>query len=1328
MSALAFFTSTAIAPQSASQGYGVESTDKFRVSSSFTISSNTKAYAVVQGTILLQQQATDADKVNLILRPHNQKELKLPVKYIIYRGLSITDFIDNNDLTDPANKVNTSGSELLAAMQAIQQGRAPGDDIQLETLFGNDLTPANNKNIDDFFFKSLAPSSQLFTIDCGIELGNFATGEIGIEIVLENPEFFVDVELAKEPKHERDVSGITDATQKKWEKDLVRHFVDPAAFYGLHYDIKGGIEYRDNNGDVNDPPAETKTIIYNTLLTPFDTKNNVYLDIRNENGYSYNYYGNYVGTGTDADKELEIGPNSTGLTKKEYYTNGWAMHIVDVITPGNNEENEFSIALRINDNEKPLLAGWNVELSPNSAIDPPLSNDTSKRVYFTDDIHLLPTPIPSSLPAFTNTITLKVPNLPSETEQLATVVKLDYIKQLRLNDNADSYPQENSTDYLFGPINVDIPWDSDDHVQWISSSHQKFFDGWLNQGLCIITHSLTIKSINVQNNEIVLEGLVADLINIGDYSSNRAAVNSLVLGFQISGKTEKPSSNETIITISGIIDINNSTSTYTLGNSGLNINHEFYTLNYYNVIINYKNQEFYINDVNLMQYSNYANIYSVYIYFKVNSTPTKIQVPQINYNNNTNTTTLQINPTTPLTRSLAFLADIGMVTENNPDSIDNDNIIFYAFPNYYYLKTGGKDSSFFNYKGGTYENGSLFDYLKKQDIGADIVRSSIETSGNTWYVLSFNTTSFLNNPNFLLLAITKNELQTLKDQTSPSYSEDDVDFSDYHIKQFKLKKVGRVFIDNGGEAYFQYRLVVSGLDVNGNYKETPAANGLRIFSKDGQLFSSSAYAENVQVSGAKFILNFRRRDDYAEKGGHYGFDWMRPEYIAETDPITSRGGICIAHNSSITKQEAQDQLKQEYTPIEINGIEYYVPWLSMYKNHASIVAGGNPINPTEHEVRLKLEMDTRLFSNEGSVWFDVPEGIEIILKDANSSLSDELNIIHQPLKASKINSTIAVVKCTQKSNLDRKIYAYDENNNLVGALNILKNNENYICDVRFVKVNLTGILTGKDVLNSLPIDYKIDYTAKTSENYINNQKVGDNPKLNLEKYFDNWEIEVNNSENNANDLLHQSLVNYSPLKIANGNIDFNKQITIDFGNYTIGNILPTTSPTNKFKNHLLGVQINGNLIFNDFTENDLMEFINILNSIYINNYPDNNESVTAFIFPCDVIGKFEPETTGASNGIDNAKCILLMRQATFEKDKTLSHEISHSLGLLHTFQIGGGAIHSFLKYHTENIMDYIYPKNSNLTPVPKYIFSYKEYGVSYFRWQIEKIQIDNDLK
>ena len=493
MSSLSLFTSTSLPAQATDKAYGVKSADLFRVSSSFDVSSEIPAYAMVGGTILLQQQDADLNKVNLILRPHDQKELKLPIKYVIYRGLKTTDFINNTNLSDTNNKVKTSGNELLVKMQAIQNQRAPGTEIPVEALFGNELSPVSSKNIDEFFFKNLAANSQLFTIDCGIELGKFAVGEIGIEIILENPEYFVTVEIAKKNKYEINVSGITDAAQKKWQKDLVRHFVDPAAFYGLHYDIKGGIEYRQGT---DKPVANTSILVYQNIIDKFLTKNKVYLDIRNENGYSYNYYNNYLGTGNDADKNIKIGQSAALLTAKEYYTTGWAVHMVDstdMISLGN--ESNFSLALRINDNKKPLIASWNFLPILQSGI---VKSD--KNVHFVGENDL----VTNSSDDYCNVVSFKIPYLPSESKQLATIMKQDYMKQPVSIPTSNDFPRSRFTDYLFGTTNLEMPWDSDDKTQWFTDYYRTYINSSDETGFAGITETGQIIETNSSSSENVI--------------------------------------------------------------------------------------------------------------------------------------------------------------------------------------------------------------------------------------------------------------------------------------------------------------------------------------------------------------------------------------------------------------------------------------------------------------------------------------------------------------------------------------------------------------------------------------------------------------------------------------------------------------------------------------------------------------------------------------------------------------------------------------------------------------------------------------------------------
>lgn len=812
MPLLSLFTSTSLPAQSTDKAYGVKNSDLFRVSSSFEIASETTAYAMIEGTLLLQQQATDPNKVNLILRPHNQKDLKLPVKYIIYRGLKTTDFVDSTNLSDTANKVKTSGNELLAKMQTIQMQRSPGTDIPIQALFGNELTPSNSKNIDEFFFKNLASSSQLFTVDCGIELGKYAVGEIGVEIILDNPEYFVTVDIAKKSKYEIDVSGITDATQKKWQKDLVRHFVDPSAFYGLHYDIKGGIEYRQG---ANKLVANTSVLVYQNVIDKFLTKNKVYLDVRNENGYSYNYYGNYVGTGVDANKNIKIGQTAVTLVAKEYYTNGWAIHTIDVMA-GSASENEIFVALRVDDNERPLIAGWNytiVNVSGTGTIVP------DENVYFADEIVLLGSPIPNPLPDFTNAVSFKVPNvLGSTPNQLSTIVKFDYVKQIQLVDpNVGIFPYFDRMDYLFGPISTKIPWDSGDGVQWIDSYHYKFVDGF-NQGFITGSEEFDIESIDPALKKIVVNQIIDQQIsnkirirNVSTYWQNVGEYN--VIKVEVIGTNTEITVLENIQTkYNGdkiVIDIEVPV-TIESGNTGLIA------------------KDIDLTGIPAFQIGKKVKLYTVFSQNVTNlRTITNIHL-------SSGWTYLILN--SPI-ESLGFgaIMESGMVSETDVSTTppDNDNILFYAVPFRYYKEYGITTNNLINKKGGTNGKDTFIEMIQKQSNSFEIQKYSLQpTTGNFIATLSYKDNKKAKEI-ILLLGLKKSEFEDLKTAAASQ-------LSPYHIQMLKLIPQGNRLRDEDYEPYYKYHLVVTGLDNAGNYAETTIFK--EIYSRDGLIFTSPQYA------------------------------------------------------------------------------------------------------------------------------------------------------------------------------------------------------------------------------------------------------------------------------------------------------------------------------------------------------------------------------------------------------------------------------------------------------------------------------------------------------
>lgn len=1304
--------------------------DNFRITSSFDITSDTPAYAMLRGTILLQPQGTlNSGKVNLIIKPIEQADIKLPIKYIIYRGLNTTDFLTNANIAAAGNQVKTSGSELLDEMQHIQQDRAQGVAIPISALFGHNLQADANILLDEFFYKRHTLPSQLFTIPNerngvdlgGIELGNFASGEVGIDIILENPEYEPDVVMAKLAAYEIKITDANDVARTRWEKEQVRHFVDPAAFYGLHHDIEDGIGYRENKVKVT---GENTNDIYEKILKPFAfaRANQVYLDIRNENGYSYNYYQNYNAADNDA-RELRIAEGNNNLALTEYYTEDWPVHIVEVANPSNTDnENYIKLSLRTNNNESPLLIGWNAKLMEASIVDPPLDNDNTvtNRAYFVDNYFLYPShPFSPDTPGFTNGVTIVTPNLIVDNvgRQIPVIVRLDYTKSFRLNGGADPFPQDHPTDYIFGPVNSQIPWDTENNVQWIGSAHYKYFDGWLNQCYFSIDHGFEITRIDVPRNRLTLRSHVQDMIPLMDTQGAIRISETVILVV----KSAIHNTINTVIEIDSIIDTENPNLKPDLSAIGISIGSLVFCTNYFKAIIDYANQDLYVENFDISQYNSFLvgnprfdNRVTIDIRFKLGTTPTTHQLRDPGFVLNGTSTQVTLAATTPLEKKgIACVMQSGVVSETDviegSEAPDNDNALFYAFPQYYYAKTGSVDTRFFNYRGGTSNQGSFFDILKRKNSKINIIRSSI-ASTPIRYLLAFQSTKFLKNENFLLLALKKKEIQDLITLTNSSNPPVSNDFSNYHIKTFKLVNV-QLKRDREGELFLACNLIIAGLDQEGNYKETPRNKGVEIHSKDGQLFSSHLYAQDIQTPQVDYKVHFRRPDSKTYQK-HYGFDWMRGDYIAESDSTASRGGICVAHDSSITKDEAQDQLKQEYTPIELDSTTYYVPWLSIYENHDVVMAGGDAkaAKFKKHSVILclKTEIDAGAVIGDQIIRFDAPDGLEIDCSKVNKK-NKVRNLNTNEIYVRHAHNALIEVKCSQKSSLNRKIYAYNQNNRLVGALNVFRNIRNFRLPIRLVEVNFTGTLSQTVNLPTGNTNINYDFNGNTYNVVSTDPNISSNSGT-ISPHLASWRRYIRTKSNEIKSHFHQYLFDFELNPTA-------RDINVNLGNYNVGT--PVTDPRNG--NDLVKSSIKG--VVNPGTAGIQisLDYITLVEGL-INIYEDSfspqqrGSEIPIFLMPVKCI---DPKQTveGFSPPPDQfGRYVVLCGTPNVNEIRYLvAHEVSHALDLLHSFikPSEEPVERAFEQYFTDNIMDYI--------DATKGI----QDKISSWKWQWEKVQNKN---
>lgn len=448
-------------------------TDVFRVTSRFTATVATNAYAIVKGKMMVQPGVV-AGTVNLILKPFTQPIPGFtPVKYIVYRGLKESDFINASNSTEVTPK-DPSNSEWITELYNIHESQNGSGSTFLSKAIGYDATINGNTSIDKEFFK-VDSDFQLPMALRGIQLGEFDINHtFGIDIILEEGEFTPDFDFVRSEFEEIDISEIGNAFLNKLEREKILNFIDPAAFYGLHVKKNGLIEYRDSSNNTVDKKEQE---IYDDIVEKFYTKNTTYVDIRNELGNSYNFFEHYNDGSVD-EFNIQVKTDPSGsYNAQKYGTEGWPILILNSISlTTSNETHDFSFKLRADENPKPILYIEHGGLQD-------LTKAEGGR--FIEGNNLL-----QSGNLETEDLTFEQPNtddpdVSGNKQNISWLLKLHYSRQIDTSVDWSSIPKavktESYLDNVFGPVNLDIiPWNSDNNIKWIGVQDKKYIDASVN--------------------------------------------------------------------------------------------------------------------------------------------------------------------------------------------------------------------------------------------------------------------------------------------------------------------------------------------------------------------------------------------------------------------------------------------------------------------------------------------------------------------------------------------------------------------------------------------------------------------------------------------------------------------------------------------------------------------------------------------------------------------------------------------------------------------------------------------------------------------------------
>ena len=442
-----FFTDIQKLPdQLIGDSYGPVNTDptnKYNVTSKFSLSATAKVFACVDANMIVQQSDVDDSLVNLILKPRSELNVPIDVEFYVYRGVLKSSLIDEQN--NLAQLVEGSSNDLIKRIW-----KKPPTDFSCGT-FGYDNNIDGNVDIADIY-------DCLFDVDYiyvkeGEWIGTFTDNsndhKIGFEVILKTNRFKVDVNYVRKGEHVVDVSGLS-SFNEKIKREEILNFLDPAALYGRHFNEKVDFFDTTQNKKLTTTIAPGINFIYTKLIEKFYTKNRLYLDIRSEKGYSYNFYRNYNVSDTDLNSiQIRHAPGTGTFTSQKYQTNNWPIVFIESQHPNGNE-NTLRLKLRINDNTRPILY-LNTKKEKNK-----IKVTDGKTDYFKTDT--LVKNGNTYLTEWTNEFSLKLPNTQSETSRnyICSYVKMNYFRTIH-NATLPNTVLKNQYYYDSAFCSIDLP-------------------------------------------------------------------------------------------------------------------------------------------------------------------------------------------------------------------------------------------------------------------------------------------------------------------------------------------------------------------------------------------------------------------------------------------------------------------------------------------------------------------------------------------------------------------------------------------------------------------------------------------------------------------------------------------------------------------------------------------------------------------------------------------------------------------------------------------------------------------------------------------------------
>lgn len=341
--------------------------NKFNLTTQFRLLNEAKAFACLDGMLIIQQNNSSTELVNLILKPLTQTKVQgCLVRYFIYRGVNKNSFFSNSGGVVSINTYNiATNTKLIQKYWERRFSEIKSNPTKplpnpspLQLGYGANNLPLSDPNnlnasrsIKDLF-NGKAPAVS-FMVTEGMWIGNFPASTIGFEIELET-EIVLNTTLGfyRSSVSVVDLTGLTPGTfSHRAMKEKILTNIDPVAYFGMHSAKNTGVYVNQQSQSKSIPGT-----LYTDIISKFFNKNRVYVDIRSEKGMSYNFYLNY----NNGSNNIQLRTDDAGeFNTITYGTNGWPIIYFNSNWPnfvnGSTTKNKVAFKLRTDNNSTPVL-------------------------------------------------------------------------------------------------------------------------------------------------------------------------------------------------------------------------------------------------------------------------------------------------------------------------------------------------------------------------------------------------------------------------------------------------------------------------------------------------------------------------------------------------------------------------------------------------------------------------------------------------------------------------------------------------------------------------------------------------------------------------------------------------------------------------------------------------------------------------------------------------------------------------------------------------------------------------------------------------------------